>query len=71
MRSSSDLLLSIIHFIPLRKSPESFQDPILRSEAIITFQAGAVRISDRNIAGLHAYELPVDFGLWCLLTPKI
>ena len=55
--------LTIIHLIPLRKSPESFPDPNLRSKAIITLQASAVRIGDRHIAGLHAYELPVAFEI--------
>ena len=55
--------LTIIHLIPLRKPPESFPDPNLRSKAIVTLQTGAVRIGDRHIAGLHAYELPVAFEI--------
>ena len=56
-------LSTIIHFIPLRKPPESFPNPDLRSEAIIALQACAVRIGDRHIAGLHAYELAVAFKI--------
>ena len=56
-------LSTIIHFIPLRKLPESFPDPDLRSEAIIALEACAVRIGDRHIAGLHANELPVAFEI--------
>ena len=55
--------LTIIHLIPLRKPPESFPDPNLRSKAIIALQPCAVRIGDRHIAGLHAYELPVAFEI--------
>ena len=56
-------LSTIIHFIPLRKLPESFPDPDLRSEAIIALEACAVRIGNRHIARLHAYELPVAFEI--------
>ena len=60
---SAFCISAIIHFIPLRKPPESFPDPNLRSKSIVTFQPCAVRISDRHIAGLHAYELPVAFEI--------
>ena len=63
MCASACCLSTIISFIPLRELPESFADPNLRSEAIIALKACAVRIGDRHIARLHAYELAVAFEI--------
>ena len=63
MRSSANNLSTIIHLIPLRKPPESFPDPDFRSKPIISFETCAVRVSDRNIARLHAHELSMAFEI--------
>ena len=63
MCASACCLSAIIHFVPFRKLSKSIPDPNLRSKSIVTFQPCAVRIGDRHIAGLHAYELPVAFEI--------
>ena len=61
--SSIFYLSTIIHLIPLRKLPKPLPDPNLGSKSIVALEACAVRIGDRHIAGLHAYELPVAFEI--------
>ena len=55
--------LTIVYLIPLRKLPKSFPDPNLGGKAVVAFEAGAVRIGGRYVAGLHADELPVAFEI--------
>ena len=62
-RSSATNLSTVIYFIPLRKLPEPFPDPNLRSKPIIALQSSTVRVSDGNITRLHAYELPMTFEI--------
>ena len=62
-KSSGGKFLSIVYLIPLRKLPKSFPDPNLGGKSVVMFEACAVCIGDRYVAGLHADELPVAFEI--------